>query len=142
MTDSVCNEKVYVCLFVLIVLYCQVFGANKNTPTDYAGQRSASSIVDTAINYAKQLAQARLSGGGGSSGGGSSGGRVVALWDAIFADVTLMLSLQKTADPQDVIELTDSNFDSLVLGSTDMWLVEFFAPWCVVSRLRYCSRSD
>ena len=30
----------------------------------------------------------------------------------------------------DVVELTDSNFDSLVLGSDDMWLVEFFAPWC------------
>ena len=29
----------------------------------------------------------------------------------------------------DVIELTDSNFESLVLNSDDMWLVEFFAPW-------------
>ena len=33
-------------------------------------------------------------------------------------------------DPKDVIELTDSNFDSLVLNSEDMWLVEFYAPWC------------
>lgn len=33
-------------------------------------------------------------------------------------------------DPKDVIELTDSNFDSLVLKSEDMWLVEFYAPWC------------
>jgi thiol-disulfide isomerase/thioredoxin len=33
-------------------------------------------------------------------------------------------------DPKDVIELTDSNFDSLVLTSEDMWLVEFYAPWC------------
>lgn len=30
----------------------------------------------------------------------------------------------------DVIELTDSNFERLVLDSDDMWLVEFFAPWC------------
>lgn len=30
----------------------------------------------------------------------------------------------------DVIELTDSNFDKLVLNSEHMWLVEFFAPWC------------
>lgn len=29
-----------------------------------------------------------------------------------------------------MIELTDSNFDSEVYGSEDMWLVEFFAPWC------------
>ena len=29
-----------------------------------------------------------------------------------------------------MIELTDSNFDSMVMNSEDMWLVEFFAPWC------------
>lgn len=29
-----------------------------------------------------------------------------------------------------MIELTDSNFDKLVMESEDMWLVEFFAPWC------------
>ena len=28
------------------------------------------------------------------------------------------------------MELTDSNFEELVLKSKDMWLVEFFAPWC------------
>ena len=31
---------------------------------------------------------------------------------------------------KDVVELTESNFDKLVLDSEDMWLVEFFAPWC------------
>ncbi|KAL1431306.1 hypothetical protein MTO96_014328 [Rhipicephalus appendiculatus] len=30
----------------------------------------------------------------------------------------------------DVVELTDSNFEELVLNSDDLWLVEFFAPWC------------
>ena len=29
-----------------------------------------------------------------------------------------------------MVELTDSNFEELVYGSDDMWLVEFFAPWC------------
>ena len=29
-----------------------------------------------------------------------------------------------------MVELTDNNFDDLVLNSEDMWLVEFFAPWC------------
>lgn len=33
-------------------------------------------------------------------------------------------------DTKDVIELTDSNFKETVLDSTDMWLVEFYAPWC------------
>lgn len=47
------------------------------------------------------------SGGGGSGGGGGkSGGGGGA-----------------------VIELTDSNFEELVINSEDYWLVEFFAPW-------------
>ena len=29
-----------------------------------------------------------------------------------------------------VVELTDDNFDKKVLGSNEVWLVEFFAPWC------------
>lgn len=34
------------------------------------------------------------------------------------------------ADPDAVIELTDSNFHEKVIQSEDIWLVEFFAPWC------------
>ncbi|MQI27739.1 hypothetical protein EI009_25920, partial [Escherichia coli] len=30
----------------------------------------------------------------------------------------------------EVVELTDANFEDLVLNSKDIWLVEFFAPWC------------
>jgi protein disulfide-isomerase A6 len=26
--------------------------------------------------------------------------------------------------------LTDSDFDSLVLDSNDLWFVKFYAPWC------------
>ena len=29
----------------------------------------------------------------------------------------------------DVIELTASNFNNLVIGGDDIWLVEFYAPW-------------
>lgn len=38
--------------------------------------------------------------------------------------------LLQTGNAKDVIELTDSNFEELVLNSEDIWLVEFFAPWC------------
>jgi protein disulfide-isomerase A6 len=31
---------------------------------------------------------------------------------------------------KDVVVLTDSNFDELVLRSKDIWMVEFYAPWC------------
>jgi protein disulfide-isomerase A6 len=35
-----------------------------------------------------------------------------------------------SSSEDDVIELTESNFKKLVMQSEDMWLVEFFAPWC------------
>ncbi|XP_052765052.1 protein disulfide-isomerase A6 homolog [Mya arenaria] len=91
----------------------KVFGLDKKSPTDYQGPRQASGIVDAALNAASSMAKQRLSGkrgSGGSSGGGGGSG--------------------KKADPADVIELTDSNFQELVINSEDIWLVEFFAPWC------------
>lgn len=30
----------------------------------------------------------------------------------------------------DVIELTPNNFDRLVTKSDEIWIVEFYAPWC------------
>ena len=36
----------------------------------------------------------------------------------------------RPATDKDVVVLTQSNFDELVLGSKDIWLVEFYAPWC------------
>ncbi|XP_045123689.1 protein disulfide-isomerase A6 homolog [Portunus trituberculatus] len=90
----------------------KIFGLDKKKPQDYNGQRTAKAIVDFALNVAKEKVNAQLSGkksggGGGGSGSGSSG-----------------------SGSSDVIELTDSNFEKLVLKSDDMWLVEFFAPWC------------
>ncbi|RNA30103.1 disulfide-isomerase A6 [Brachionus plicatilis] len=81
----------------------KLFAANKNSPVDYAGGRTAQAIVDEALSQLKSMVKARLS--GGSSSSGSSGKR-------------------------DVIELTEANFASQVLNSDDIWLVEFFAPWC------------
>lgn len=30
----------------------------------------------------------------------------------------------------DVVDLTPSNFDRLVTNSDEVWIVEFYAPWC------------
>lgn len=30
----------------------------------------------------------------------------------------------------DVVELTGANFDKLVVQSDNIWIVEFYAPWC------------
>lgn len=29
-----------------------------------------------------------------------------------------------------MVELTDDNFDQMVLEGGEVWMVEFFAPWC------------
>merc|ERR1719384_1531353 len=88
----------------------KVFGSNKNKPDDYQGARTAEGIVRVAQKTAQKIVQDRLGGksSGGSSGGGKSGG----------------------GSDKDVVELTASNFKKLVLQSDDMWLIEFFAPWC------------
>lgn len=84
----------------------KIFGANKQSPTDFNGDRTAKGIAEAGLAEAKKKIKESLNGGGSSSGGGSSG------------------------SSDDVIELTDANFDKLVLHSDDVWLVEFFAPWC------------
>ncbi|CAG5122802.1 unnamed protein product, partial [Candidula unifasciata] len=93
----------------------KIFGADKFKPTDYQGGRTAQAIVDAALNAVNSLVKSRLSGKSGSSSGGGDGSKS---------------SGSGSGDSKDVIELTDSNFESLVLKSQDMWLVEFFAPWC------------
>ncbi|KAM4521568.1 protein disulfide-isomerase A6 [Odontesthes bonariensis] len=88
----------------------KIFGANKNNPQEFQGGRSSQAIVDGAMNALRTLVKERLSGGSSyskQSGGGSSGG-----------------------SKKDVVELTDDNFDKMVLDSGEVWLVEFFAPWC------------
>ena len=30
---------------------------------------------------------------------------------------------------EDVVHVDDSSFDSILMGSHEMWLVEFYAPW-------------
>jgi len=78
-----------------------IFGANKKKPEDYNGARTADGLIDAAFKALKAKVNNQM-GGKKSSSSGSS----------------------------DVIELTDDNFDKLVLGSKDSWLVEFYAPWC------------
>ncbi len=42
--------------------------------------------------------------------------------------VSLTNGLYSPSD--DVIQLTASDFNSKVIQSNDLWLVEFYAPWC------------
>uniref|UniRef100_A0A4W4F2L7 Protein disulfide-isomerase A6 n=1 Tax=Electrophorus electricus TaxID=8005 RepID=A0A4W4F2L7_ELEEL len=91
----------------------KIFGANKNKPEDYQGGRTSQAIVEGTMTALRSLVKDRLSGWTGGSGhskqrGGESG----------------------TGSKKDVVELTDDNFDKLVLNGHEVWMVEFFAPWC------------
>lgn len=46
----------------------------------------------------------------------------------IFGFTVSTNALYSSSD--DVIQLDSSNFDRLVLESADLWIVEFYAPWC------------
>jgi protein disulfide-isomerase A6 len=74
--------------------------------TAYQGERTAKAIAEAGLAAAKKKVKEQLE---GKSSGGSGGSK---------------------SSKDEVIELTDSNFEKLVLNSDDVWLVEFFAPWC------------
>lgn len=88
----------------------KVFGLNKNKPDDYNGARSAQGITDAALNTLRSIVRDRLGGKSGSSSGKKSS--------------------DNKSGKKDVITLTDDNFDENVIGSSDIWMVEFYAPWC------------
>lgn len=93
----------------------KIFGANKNSPIDYNGGRTAQAIVDEAISQLRNMAKERLGGGSSGSGGSKNSG-------------------SGSGSKKDVIELTDSNFESMVLQSDDIWLVEFLLHGAVIVR--------
>ncbi|KAH0854720.1 hypothetical protein HID58_057754 [Brassica napus] len=78
-------------------------------PVDYQGARDAKSIANFAYKQVKALVSNRLEGKSKPNGGGSS---------------------ERKSEPSASVELTSSNFDELVIKSNDLWIVEFFAPWC------------
>lgn len=93
----------------------KVFGADKKNPVDYQGQRTSDELVKEGMRAVNQLVKDRKAGKAKSgkskdNGSKSKGGS------------------KKTKS--DVVELTEANFNSLVLESNDQWMVEFFAPWC------------
>ncbi|XP_010522374.1 PREDICTED: protein disulfide-isomerase 2-3-like [Tarenaya hassleriana] len=76
-------------------------------PIDYQGARDAKPIAEFALQQIKALLKDRLH--GKANGGGSS---------------------EKKSEPSASVELNSSNFDELVIKSKELWIVEFFAPWC------------
>ncbi|KAL3615289.1 Protein disulfide-isomerase 2-3 [Castilleja foliolosa] len=74
-------------------------------PVDYQGARDVKPIAEFALKQVKTLLKDRLD---GKTSGGSS----------------------QKSEPSASVELNSRNFDEVVLKSKELWVVEFFAPWC------------
>ncbi len=49
----------------------------------------------------------------------------------VLFSVGLLVSVNAFySSSDDVVQLDPSNFDSLVVQSSDLWIIEFYAPWC------------
>ena len=94
----------------------KVFGADKKAPTDYQGQRTADGIISEAMKQTTSLVKGRKD--GKSSGGKSK------------SEGKKSKSSGSKGSKSSVVELTDANFNALVMESNEPWIVEFFAPWC------------
>jgi len=100
----------------------KVFGADKKTPLDFNG-RTSDAIISEAMKQLGAMVKDRKKGKGGSSSGSSSGG-------SKSSSSGGSSSGGSKSGSSDVVELTEANFNALVMESTDHWIVEFFAPWC------------
>lgn len=57
---------------------------------------------------------------------------IALLFALLLHTALLMTGVRADYSPKDdVVILTDKNFEKEVLHSNDYWLVEFYAPWCV-----------
>ena len=107
-----------------------LYGADKSKPTEYSGGRDAKAIVDAALKEASSVAQRRLGGKDSASGGKPAGGKPAGGKPAGGSKPKAGGgSGSETGGGQDVITLTDDNFEDVVLGSEDAFMVEFYAPW-------------
>lgn len=95
----------------------KIFGENKNAPQDYQGPRQSKAIVDAAFKEARSVVKKRLNGSSKKSKPSST-----------TNEKKRRKPSKKSTNP--VIQLDETNFHDQVYGSGDVWLVEFFAPWC------------
>ena len=105
------------------------FGLNKkSSPQDYQGGRDATAIVNYALDQAAAQVRKRIGAKGDS--GGSSGGQQRGGGGGGQQQGGGGGGSGGGGDDSHVVVLGEDNFDTMVLQSKDIWIVEFYAPWC------------
>ena len=81
-----------------------LLGDDRNAPIAYNGGRTGKDMAQFALREAGKMVDVRL----GNKQSGS----------------------KKNTAQGDAVDLTEDNFEKLVLESSEFWMVEFYAPWC------------
>jgi len=98
------------------------FGANKSSPSDYNNARTAQALVDFGLDKVKANVKNRLKTGKKSSAGKSE--------SSSSKSKKSGSNSKGNGNEGKVHHLTEDEFDATVVDSDELWLVEFYAPWC------------
>ncbi len=102
------------------------FGWDKSNPVEFSGERNVKGFAGAALKEIRDIVSSRINGGkpkSSSSSSSSSSG-------SSSSSSSSSGSSSGPGSKGEVVEITDKDFDKLVLGSTDAWMVSFTAPWC------------
>jgi protein disulfide-isomerase A6 len=116
----------------------KIFGQDKKKPVDYNGARTSDAMISECMKAANKLVKDRKKSPSAPSGKATlppatttgtskgKGGPKVSEEEGEKKPKRQRESGGGSA----VVELTEANFNALVMESTEHWLVEFYAPWC------------
>lgn len=83
-------------------------------PQEYNGGRTSDDIINFSLDKVQSEVKKRMGGGGSDKKSGSSDKK----------------SSGSKSNKDEVIVLDQTNFNALVMDSKDIWMIEFYAPWC------------
>jgi len=116
--DDAANSEIGQKYDIKTIPAIKIFGFDKSkAPLALDDKRDAHVITEAAVTFFAEEVDVRVNGKRGTKlkDGKKFGAKTTSAEDE---------------DPGDVVVLDDDNFEDLVMNSDDIWLVEFYAPWC------------